>query len=169
MIGQPEWREPVEWLGAAQAARYPLHLISNQPRHRLHSQYDMGRVSQAAKVQNREPVTMHPEDARGRGIAHGDVVRIFNARGACLAGAVLTADIRRGVVRLAPGAWYDPLEPADEQSLCVHGNANLLTRDAGTSSIAQGPVAQSCLVEIEKWREPLPPVRVFEPPKIVPA
>jgi biotin/methionine sulfoxide reductase len=33
----PTWLEPSEWLGATSATVYPLHLISSQPRYRLHS------------------------------------------------------------------------------------------------------------------------------------
>ena len=165
--GHVIWREPVEWLGAEKAKTYPLHLISNQPSHRLHSQYDMGRVSQAVKVQEREPVTINTQDALERGIRDRDVVRLYNDRGSCLAGAVVTDDIAGGVVKLSTGAWYDPFDPADESSMCVHGNANILTRDGGTSVIAQGPSAQSCLVQIEKWNDPLPPIKVFDPPQIL--
>jgi biotin/methionine sulfoxide reductase len=43
----------------------------------------------------------------------GDVVRAFNERGACLAGAVLTDDLRTGVVTLPTGAWFDPV-PDDQ-------------------------------------------------------
>src|SRR5690349_23126274 len=32
----PTWLEPAEWLGAT--GSYPLHLVSSQPRDRLHSQ-----------------------------------------------------------------------------------------------------------------------------------
>ena len=46
----PTWLEPMEWLGALQARRHPLHLISNQPSTRLHSQMDSGPVSRAAAV-----------------------------------------------------------------------------------------------------------------------
>ncbi|MDW8444810.1 MAG: molybdopterin dinucleotide binding domain-containing protein [Acetobacteraceae bacterium] len=109
---------------------------------------------------------MHPEDAAARGIASGDVVRVFNDRGACLAGAVLDDGLLRGVVAMATGAWFDPLEPGKPGSLCVHGNPNVLTRDEGTSRLGQGPVAHSCLVEIERWQGPLPPVRAHEPPPI---
>jgi biotin/methionine sulfoxide reductase len=83
--GHPVWQEPTEWLGAAE--RYPLHLVSNQPATRLHSQLDCGITSLAAKVQSREPVLIHPTDAAARGVADGEVVRVFNDRGACLAGA----------------------------------------------------------------------------------
>ena len=164
--GHPVWVEPYEWLGGALAKQYKLHLISNQPRTRLHSQFDPGRVSQASKVQGREPMAMHPEDAAARGIADGDVVRVFNARGACLAGVILSDEVMRGVVQLSTGAWYDPAEPGVEGSLCKHGNPNVLTRDRGTSRIAQGPSAQTTLVEVEKFKGEPPPVTAFVPPVI---
>src|SRR6266571_4106872 len=47
-----------------------------------------------------------------RAIAAGDVVRVFNARGACFAGAMVTDTVRPGVVRLSCGAWYDPASDA---------------------------------------------------------
>jgi biotin/methionine sulfoxide reductase len=109
--GHPVWLEPAEWLGSEQAKIYPLHLLSNQPRARLHSQLDCGEVSRAAKVAQREPVLLNAEDAAARGIVSGDVVRIRNARGACLAGAVVTDAVRSGVVQLATGAWFDPPTP----------------------------------------------------------
>lgn len=159
----PAWMEPAEWLGCDKAKDYPLHLITNQPRTRLHSQMDAGPVSRAQKVNDREPVTINPSDAAQRGIADGDVVRLFNDRGACLAGAVLSDDVRSSVVVLATGAWYDPLE---KQGLEKHGNPNVLTLDKGTSRLAQGCSALSALVQVEKFDGPLPPVTVFEPPEI---
>ncbi|GGL84930.1 molybdopterin-dependent oxidoreductase [Nakamurella endophytica] len=157
--GHPTWLEPAEWLGGALAHRFPLALVSGQPERRLHSQFDNGAHSRAGKVAGREPVTVHPVDAAARGIADGDVVRLWNARGECLAGAVVSADIRPGVVRLSTGAWYDPVRPG---GLDVHGNPNVLTRDHGTSRLAQGPSAHTCLVELERWDGPLPPVTAFD-------
>lgn len=163
----PAWIEPQEWLGSALAKRFPLHLVSNQPRTRLHSQLDHGETSLASKVAGREPVLIHRKDAAARGIVTGDIVRIFNDRGACLAGAVLTDTIMRGAVALATGAWYDPEEPGVAGSLCVHGNPNVLTRDVGTSRLAQGPSAQSTLVEIERYSATPPSVKAFEPPPCI--
>jgi biotin/methionine sulfoxide reductase len=54
--GHPAWLEPAEWLGSSKAQTFPLHLISNQPRTRLHSQFDNGGFSQAAKIAGREPL-----------------------------------------------------------------------------------------------------------------
>jgi len=97
-----------------------------------------------------------------RGIAAGDVVRVHNARGACLAGAVITEAVREGVVQLSCGAWYDPEGDADG-ALCRHGNANVLTCDHGTSKLAQGPSSATTTVEIERCAAP-PPAQPFLPP-----
>lgn len=161
--GHPAWIEPAEWLGAPLARRYRLHLISGQPATRLHSQLDCGGHARAAKVAGREPVRLNPADAAARAIAPGDVVRLFNDRGACLAGAVLDEDVMAGTVQLATGAWWDP----DPSGLDRHGNPNVLTRDHGTSRLAQGPSAHSCLVEVERLNGPAPPVGAFDPPPIV--
>ncbi|WP_108651402.1 molybdopterin-dependent oxidoreductase [Dongshaea marina] len=163
--GHPHWYEKSEWLGAKRAEDYPLHLISNQPKTRLHSQYDHGKISQDSKIQGREPARMNPQDARSRGIQDGDVIRLFNDRGQILAGAIISDGIRPGVIQLATGAWYDPLEPTDPKSLDVHGNPNVLTRDQGTSSLAQGPTAHSCLIQVERFDDELPPIKAFHPPQ----
>ncbi|WP_305095205.1 molybdopterin-dependent oxidoreductase [Prescottella sp. R16] len=162
--GHPRWYEPDEWLGGERASRFPLHLIANQPKTRLHGQLDHGAVSRASKIRGREPVRMHPADAAARGIGAGDVVRVFNDRGACLAGAVLDDGVRCSVVQLATGAWYDPLDPADPDSMCVHGNPNVLTADVGSSGLSHGCTGQHVLVQIERFDGDLPPIRVFEPP-----
>ncbi|MDX5402505.1 MAG: molybdopterin-dependent oxidoreductase, partial [Rhodobacterales bacterium] len=155
--GHPVWLEPLEWLGKADAPA-PLHLISTQPRTKLHSQMDHGPVSRAARINGREPLTMHPEDARARGLREGQTVRIFNARGACYAGLSISDTVRPGVVQIATGAWYDP-----DGDTCLHGNPNTLTPDKGTSKLAQGPIAHSCLVQVEPAPDALAP-RIDTPP-----
>ncbi|MGB7301337.1 MAG: molybdopterin-dependent oxidoreductase [Burkholderiaceae bacterium] len=163
--GHPRWFDKQEFIGSKRSDRFPLALNSNQPVTRLHSQYDFGRTSKRAKIQGREPIQMHPADAKVRGIREGDVIRVFNDRGACLAGVIITDRVRSGVVVLATGAWFDPQYPSQPNSLEVHGNPNVLTRDVGTSTLSQGTSAHSCLVDVELFTGTLPPVTVFEPPK----
>ena len=140
--GHPAWMEPTEWLG--RAAPDDLHLISNQPRNKLHSQLDHGAVSQADRPKGVEPMMMHPRDAAVRGLIEGQIVKIHNTRGACLAELRISDMIRPGVIQIATGAWLDP-----DGDLCRRGNPNVLTCDKGTSRLAQGPVAHSCLVKVE--------------------
>ncbi|MFP3915181.1 MAG: molybdopterin-dependent oxidoreductase, partial [Actinomycetota bacterium] len=162
----PAWIEPCEWLGGADTDQ--LHLISNQPRTRLHSQWDHGEISQASKVAGREPLRIHPADAAGRSLEDGDIARLWNDRGSTLAGVVVDDGVRPGVVELATGAWYDPVDPADPDSLEVAGNPNALTRDEGTSGLAQGPSAQTCLVRVERWNGKIPERATTGPPALVP-
>ncbi|MEX3010410.1 molybdopterin-dependent oxidoreductase [Hoeflea sp. TYP-13] len=164
--GFPFWVEPEEWLGL-HMPKYRLHLISKQPSTKLHAQYDQGALSRSAKIRGREPILLHPDDAQSRGIRPGDIVRVFNDRGACLAGAVIDEGIRPGVVQMSTGAWYDPLHPGVPGSLCKHGNVNVLTIDRGTSRLAQGPMANTCLVEVEPSTGEIPAVTAFEPPEII--
>ena len=192
--GHPVWLEPDEWHGSPTARRFPLILIANQPSTRLHSQLDVGAVSRAAKVAGREALRLNPADAAARGIVDGDVLRVYNDRGGCLAGAVLSAEVRAGVVQLPTGAWYDPL-PAEVQLptgawydsvrdsvrdplsdpaaipaapvLCVHGNPNAVTADVPSSRLSQGCTGQHALVEVERYPGAPPPVTVTEPPALL--
>jgi len=158
--GHPAWLAQQD----APDAQHPLFLVANQPATRLHSQLDFGGHSAAAKHRGREVCRLHPGDAAARGIADGDIVRLFNRRGACLAAVRVTDDVMPGVVQLPTGAWYDPDDPTAARPMCVHGNPNVLTRDVGTSSLAQGSSGQLTAVQVERYEGPLAPVRAFEPP-----
>ncbi|MBX5212117.1 molybdopterin-dependent oxidoreductase [Rhizobium sp. NZLR11] len=163
--GQATWLEPLEWLGSQKTARFPLHLLSQEPSRRLHSQLDHSPHSRSGKVMGREPILLNPKDAIARGIADGDVVRVFNDRGACLASAQLSGDLLDGVAIIATGAWFDPTDWALTNSLEKHGNPNVVTIDAPASKLSQATVAQSCLVDVELFVGELPAVTAFDLPK----
>jgi len=162
--GHAVWREPLEWLGGAKAAQYPLHLLSDQPVRRLHSQLDASQHSMAGKIAGREPIDINPADAAARGIADGAVVEVFNDRGHCLAAARLATSVMPGVVKLSTGAWFDPDWDGGPEK---HGNPNVLTLDMGASGFSQGCIAQTCLVDIRLFLGPLPPVTAFDLPDLV--
>ena len=165
-FGEPDCPGHPTWLGLAyipgKAASYVL--ISNQPRTRLHSQLDFGGHSEASKRRGREVATMHLDDAAALGVSEGDIIRLFNERGACLASVTLSDGIRRGVIQLPTGAWLDPADPEEDKPLCVHGNPNVLTRDIGTSALAQGCTRQLTMVQVERFVGNLPPIQAFDPP-----
>jgi biotin/methionine sulfoxide reductase len=146
-LAHPAWIEPVEWLGAADAADQ-FHLISHQPEGRLHSQLETSAASMATKRGGREQARLHPEDAAALGIADGQTIRLWNERGACLATAWLTEGVRRRVVVLPTGAWFTP---TGNSGLDIAGNPNVLTVDIGTSAFGQGCSAHTCLVRVERY------------------
>ncbi|WP_080761298.1 molybdopterin-dependent oxidoreductase [Rhizobium rhizogenes] len=162
--GHPVWLPPTEWLGAPQAAKYPLHLISDQPERRLHSQLDPSPHSKAGKIHGREIVTMSHADAEARSLVDGEVVELFNDRGRCMAGLRISSDIMPGVVRLSTGAWYDP-DHSDGYER--HGNPNVLTADRPASGLSQGCAAQSCLLDVRRPAKSPSETQVFEAPAFV--
>jgi anaerobic selenocysteine-containing dehydrogenase len=160
----PAWVPPAERLGSPLAARYPLHLLSPHPKDRLHSQLDETPLRRTYEVGAREPIWLHPEDAVARGIASDDIVRVFNDRGQVLAGALVTNRIRPGVVVLPEGGWYDPAEPGTSGTVDKHGLVNVLTLDKGLSKLAQGNIANTVLVQVERYAGELPSVTASAPP-----
>jgi biotin/methionine sulfoxide reductase len=164
--GHASWLEPEEWLAGSISQTCPFQLISNQPSTRLHSQLDFGETSLSSKIQGREPLLINPQDAERHGIADGSIVRVFNARGSFLAGARVSAGIRPQVVQIATGAWYDPQEIKGFGLVCVHGNPNAVTRDTGTSSLAQGCTGQLTMVDIEPFHGELPKLECHKPPEV---
>ncbi|MFZ7158233.1 trimethylamine-N-oxide reductase TorA [Avibacterium gallinarum] len=163
--GYPSWMEPAEFAGNT-TTEAPLALVTPHPYYRLHSQLAHTSLRQKYAVNDREPVLIHKDDAATRGIVDGDIVRIFNSRGQVLAGAVVTDGIIKGTVALHEGAWYDPADLGQsDKPLCKNGCPNVLTRDEGTSKLAQGNSPNTCIVQVEKFTGEAPAVTVFKQPK----
>lgn len=160
-VGHPAWYPPTE--GTFDAAKDVFHLISNQPKTRLHGQLDNGPVSKASKTKGRETCTMQTDAALALGFAAGDVILLQNARGGCLAGLRLDPDMRADCIVLPTGAWLD-IQDTPTGRICVHGNPNMLTIDKGTSGLGQGNIAHTAVVTVSKWKSPLPDITVRKPP-----
>ena len=78
--------------------RFPLALISPASEKTVSS--TLGELRLRAGV-----LQMHPDDAKVRGLAAGDPVRVFNDLGEVQCPVALTPDMRRGTVSLAKGLW----------------------------------------------------------------
>lgn len=156
----PMWLEPDEWHGNALPEQ--LQLLSAHPAHRLHSQLNYSSLREQYAVAGREPVTLHPRDAKARGIADGDLVRVWNQRGQVLAGAVVSEGIKPGVICIHQGAWPD-LERA-EGGICKNGAVNVLTKDLPSSKLGNGCAGNTALVWMEKYNGPALTLTAFDPP-----
>jgi trimethylamine-N-oxide reductase (cytochrome c) len=82
-----------------------------------------------------------------RGIENGEVVSVYNERGAVLGGAYVTERMMPGVVYMDHGARYDPIVPGE---LDRGGAINTITPHNTTSRNATGMVVSSFLVEVGK-------------------
>lgn len=156
----PMWIEPTEWMFNYTDGE--LQLMTSHSAHRLHSQFNYADLRKEYAVQNREPITIHPEDAKARGIKDGDLVRAFNQRGQVLVGAHVSDGIKKGSVCIHEGAWPD-LDP--KTGMCKNGGPNVLTMDIPTSRLANGNCGNSGVVKIEKFTGVAPTLTAFTPPK----
>ena len=156
----PMWLEPDEWHGNAQPGQ--LQLLSAHPAHRLHSQLNHTTLREQYAVAGREPLTLHPQDAQARQINDGDVVRLWNHRGQVLAGAVVSEDIKPGVMCLHEGAWPD-LDP-QAGGICKNGAVNVLTKDIPSSRLGNGCAGNTALAWVEKYDGPELTLTAFNPP-----
>ncbi|EFG2862679.1 molybdopterin-dependent oxidoreductase [Escherichia coli] len=155
----PTWLAPDEWKGTADEKQ--LQLLTAHPAHRLHSQLNYAELRKKYAIADREPITIHTEDAARFGIANGDLVRVWNKRGQILTGAVVTDGIKKGVVCVHEGAWPDL-----ENGLCKNGSANVLTADIPSSQLANACAGNSALVYIEKYTGNAPKLTAFDQPAV---
>jgi molybdopterin guanine dinucleotide-containing S/N-oxide reductase-like protein len=140
-------------------ARYPLQLISPHPRFSFHTMGD-AKESWMNEVKDHRVlkedgyyywiVRINAQDARQRGIAENDLVRVFNDRGVVICAAQVTERVPPGTVHsYESAADYDPLgEPG--KSADRAGCINLLTPHRYITKNSSGQAPNSCLVEVEK-------------------
>ncbi len=135
----PAWHPPAESVvsNLTLAARYPLALISPPARNFLNSSF--ANLPRFVDAEGGPTLQIHPDDAATRGSVEGARLRIHNDRGEFIARAVVTRDVRPGVV-CAPSVWWP--------KLCEGGrNANAVTSPAATD-MGGGPIFYDCLVEV---------------------
>jgi len=164
--GHVTWFEPAEYLGSKLTKKYPLHLLSPHATYRKHSQLDNTWIAELYKIKGREPIRINPKDAKKYGINSGDLVEVYNDRGSILAGAVVTEDIREGVVAIEEGAWYSPKNSLETNSRDNSGQPNVLTSSRPTSSASQSCTANTVLVGIKKAEGMIVPNKAYSMPKV---
>ncbi|MBI2958638.1 MAG: molybdopterin-dependent oxidoreductase [Chloroflexi bacterium] len=122
--------------------KYPLQLVTTHARRRALAQFDNIPWLRELYPQT---IAISGLDARARGIAHGNMVRVYNERGEMAIRAEVTERIMPGVVDIQQGAWYSP----DENGVDTGGCANVLTRDGRASPAGAFP-SNTTLVQVEK-------------------
>ena len=123
---------------------FPLQLFGFHYKSRTHSSYGNIDVLQASC---RQEVWINPVDAQKRGIANGDMVRVFNDRGEVRIPAKVTPRILPGVSAMGQGAWHDADMSGDKID---HGACVITLTTQRPSPLAKGNPQHTNLVEIEK-------------------
>ena len=163
MPPMPTWQEPGEYLGNARKGQ--VHVVSPHPYWRLHSQMNNSeRLRKRYTIQTREPLTISVEDAKQHNIRNGDLVELYNERGAVVVGARVSDKIMPGVVSLYEGAWPQ----LDSKGRCNNGLVNFLTSSRRASGLTQATTANTCIASLRKCTDADPGgTKAFDPPKIV--
>jgi trimethylamine-N-oxide reductase (cytochrome c) len=141
--------------------KFPLQLVTPHPRFSFHSQFDAKDMWNDEIPHHRREkdgyrywvIRLNPKDAKARGLADGDLVKVFNDRGTILCILTVTARMREGVAHsYSSGGGYDPMgEPGDPKTVDKGGTINQLTSSRFNSRNTSGMAPGSCLVEVAKW------------------
>ncbi len=142
------------------AKKYPLQLITPHVRYSWHSQYDthtpwLGDIPGHRVFKDGyywHTTRIHPLDAEARGIRNGDIIKLYNDRGAVLGIADVTERVMPGVIHsYTASSKYDPIQPGIPGSVDRGGCVNLLTPSRTMSKNTPGTAFNSCLIEVSKW------------------
>jgi anaerobic selenocysteine-containing dehydrogenase len=125
------------------AKTYPLAMISPPARNFLNSTFV--NVQSLRATEGEPHLDIHPLDAAARGIAHGDMARIYNDRGSFLARARVTDKARAGLV-VGLSIWWKKLATDGK-------NANEVTSQRLTD-MGRAPTFYDTLVQVEKAAPP---------------
>jgi len=117
-------------------ARFPLALISPATEKLISS--SMGEL-----IEGEQPLALHPDDARARGIGTGDRVRMWNALGEVVTRVHLDPHLRPGLVQLHKGLWSHHTRNG--------ATANALAPDSLTDR-GDGACYNDARVEVERVR-----------------
>ena len=122
---------------------YPLAMISPPARNFLNSSFV--NVKSLRDIEGEPLLEISSVDAQSRGIASGDVVRVFNMRGSYRCTARVSERARKGVVH-GLGVWW--------RKLGLDGrNVNELTSQRLTD-MGRGPTFYDCVVQVERSTAP---------------
>ncbi len=133
-----EWESPF----GPEAGKYPLSVIGHHYLSRVHSTLENIDWLEEAFPQR---LFMNPVDAEPRKIRNGDLVKVFNDRGATILRCRITLRIMPGVVALPQGAWWTPGKDGVDR----RGSVNVLSSERWTP-IAFGNAQHTIMAQVEK-------------------
>lgn len=132
------------------AERYPLSLITPVSAYRQHACLDANPALRDECY--RHAVWVSPSDAKARGIADGEVVRVFNEYGEIQLQAYVTSRMMPGTAAVFHGAWYVPEGEKTSTmpyGIDTRGTCNFLIGDEHAPHIV-GALLTAGLVEVAK-------------------
>jgi anaerobic selenocysteine-containing dehydrogenase len=121
------------------AEKYPIQLVSPSAHFILNTSF--GHIEPLLKKQGQPFIELNARDATARGIADGDLCRVFNDRGECFLYARVRQTVKPGVAA-AESIWWAKLAPGGK-------GINQLTSDRLTD-MGRGATFYTNLVQVSK-------------------
>ena len=141
--------------------KYPLAMVSPHPRFTFHTMGD-AKESWSNEIRDHRVLVdghyywimrINTADAAARGIKDGDLIRAFNDRAEVILAAQVTERLAPGTVHSYESCGdYLPLgEPghSPDRAGCI----NMLTPKRFLTPTSPGQAPNSCLVQVERWRQ----------------
>ncbi len=121
------------------ADKYPIILMNIHARLSTHTTYN--HIAWLTELRPEPFVNLNTEDAKERGIAQGDLVKVFNDRGYVIVKAQIDGGLRKGIANL-PHGW--------EADQFIEGHYQDLTPRA-SNPVDDNECYFDCLCQVEKY------------------
>jgi molybdopterin guanine dinucleotide-containing S/N-oxide reductase-like protein len=144
----PGFVPPTESRWGESAERFPLEFLGRKADNYMNSTFANLDGHRKMEARTSQRLEMHPLDARARGIADGDPVRLWNSRGELTLTAMVPSN---GASSVPPGVVSARLDWAKLHPGAA--NVNVLTSERLTD-IGAGATFYSVLVEVAKLQQP---------------
>ena len=115
-------------------APFPLALVSPGDRRLINSTLGESSLEELT-------LTIHPRDAKGRGLSPGDSIRVFNHLGEVQCRARVSSRTRPGVVQMPKGAW---------RRASANGFTSTALCPSDTQRVGGGACFSDARVEVER-------------------
>ena len=159
-IRTPIARYKDSWEGhkSLSADKYPYGMISPHPRFDYHTHYQqhskwLWEIPENRKVINGNPYLIcriNPKVAEEKGIKEGDVVKMFNDRGAALCVAHITRRVNPETIHAYTSSGiYNPVELGKAGAVEKGGSINVLTPGRLMGDYIPAMVPNSCNIDVE--------------------
>ncbi len=152
----PAWEGPHS---TSLRERFPLQLITSHSRYSFHTHND-GKGSFLNNIEDHRVLVgghhywllrINPADAVERGLAHHDLVKVFNDRGVVICAAAVSPLVAPGVVKSFESSAVYLTREVKGQRIELGGCMNTLTPERSQASDTESMAPNSCLVQVEKW------------------
>lgn len=134
----PRWVPPVE-SALRKESPYPLQMLTPNTKNSIHSQFN--NLAVIKQYDSGPALSMHPDDARERGISQGNKARVFNDRGELVLPVRFDLGIKPGCVSCPNGYWIQ------------HGGGVNLLSEGRETDMGHGAAFHDNLVQVEAVKE----------------